>query len=96
MADLQNCKSKAEEIGANGIQWLDNYCRLKKCDNPGDISDITGAGVELRWQSYYCAPPTPATCDSFTGCQSLNQNKGSGVSCPGDETSCTVDLCCGN
>ena len=92
--NLQNCKSRAVEIGANAIQFLDNYCRFKNCGSPGDTSDLMREGPAAMWQSYYCAPPPPATCDSFTGCQSSNLNKGSGVSCPSDENSCTEDLCC--
>merc|ERR1712117_652777 len=66
--DLQNCKSRAVEIGANAIQFLDSTCRFKLCDNPGDSSALTGSGVELRWKSYYCAPSEPesGTCSGST------------------------------
>merc|ERR1719392_140331 len=54
--NLQDCQAQAVDVGANAIQFLDNYCRFKTCDTPGDVNDLTGSGVELRWQSYYCAP----------------------------------------
>jgi len=62
--NLDDCKAQALTNGANGIQFLNGYCRFKSCTTPGDNSDLVGSGVELRWQSYYygctSTSPTPS------------------------------------
>lgn len=55
--DLNSCKAKAKQLGANGIQIYQNrYCRLKKCSN-NQYQPTIGRGVELRWRTYYCEAP---------------------------------------